>query len=382
MPPPKPSNDSAIPQPPESSCRKRPVSERRVQANRKNALRSTGPKTERGKCIVARNAVKHGFLAREVVITAGEGEETLEEFHSLAERLCEYYAPVGVIEELLVQTIATCWWRKARVIRAENGEIRRRLDTAAVDLALRNSDEGNLNLAIEREQLGLFSPENRADHRVSTRRRWLAMQIVQSKIRGHHSGLTYLSALLQKAKAEIASEGYISDKTQMRITGAFCFWDFLFALACSVPGPPVPRVEGQTADGVENKQAGTRISNLVALIDDRLERISLFQKYAGEREEQKQDSETRSFSLPPAIATDKLLRYEAHLDRQLYRAMDQLERMQRQRWGDNVPPPVNINLGQRTKTFRETKPRTSLFSTIPCRLAPFARNSMQQGHVP
>jgi hypothetical protein len=194
----------------------------------------------------------------------------------------------------------------------------------------------------------LFSPENRTDQRVSTSGRWLAMQASQSNLRGHHSGLAYLNALLQKAKAEIASEGYISEKTQMSITGAFCFWDFLFALACSVAGPPVPRVEGQTVDGLENKQAGTRISNLVALIDDRLERISLFQKYATQREEQKQDSETRSFSLPPAVATDKLLRYEAHLDRQLYRAMDQLECVQRQRRGDSVTPPLNINLGQRT----------------------------------
>ena len=39
----------------------------------------------------------------------------------------------------------------------------------------------------------------------------------------------------------------------------------------------------------------------------------------------------------------KLLRYEAHLDRQLYRAMDQLERLQRQRRGEKVPPPLNID---------------------------------------
>jgi hypothetical protein len=49
-----------------------------------------------------------------------------------------------------------------------------------------------------------------------------------------------------------------------------------------------------------------------------------------------------------AHVADKLLRYEAHLDRQLYRAMDQLERLQRQRKGENVPPPINVNLGQRT----------------------------------
>jgi len=52
-------------------------------------------------------------------------------------------------------------------------------------------------------------------------------------------------------------------------------------------------------------------------------------------------------SLPPALVSHKLLRYEAHLDRQLHRAMDQLERLQRQRKGENVPPPLNVNLGRR-----------------------------------
>ena len=83
-------------------------------------------------------------------------------------------------------------------------------------------------------------------------------------------------------------------------------------------------------------------------MDSQLERIRAFGAYALEREQLAGDAETRSFSLPPADATDKLLRYEAHLDRQVYRAMDQLERLQRQRKGENVPPPVNINFGKRT----------------------------------
>ena len=112
---------------------KRPVSIRKVEANRRNARRSTGPRTELGKRTVARNAIKHGLLAREVVITAGDGKESLEEFHDLVGQLCEDYEPVGVVEESLVQTIATCLWRRARVIRAENGEIRKRLDTLAMD---------------------------------------------------------------------------------------------------------------------------------------------------------------------------------------------------------------------------------------------------------
>src|ERR1700730_6612056 len=90
----EPSPDFSTPQSPRHPARKRPVSERRIQANRQNALRSTGPKTARGKRNVSRNAIKHGILAREVVITAGDGEETLKEFHDLAEKLCELYEPV------------------------------------------------------------------------------------------------------------------------------------------------------------------------------------------------------------------------------------------------------------------------------------------------
>jgi hypothetical protein len=114
-----PSQDFSTPPSPKHSVRKRTVSERRIQANRRNAPRLTGPTTARGKRNVSRNAIKHGLLAREVVITAGDGEESLEEFHELVEKLCQQYEPVGVLEESLVQTIATCWWRKARVLRAE-----------------------------------------------------------------------------------------------------------------------------------------------------------------------------------------------------------------------------------------------------------------------
>jgi hypothetical protein len=42
---------------------KRPISTRKLQANRNNAKRSTGPKSERGKAFSRRNALKHGILS-------------------------------------------------------------------------------------------------------------------------------------------------------------------------------------------------------------------------------------------------------------------------------------------------------------------------------
>jgi hypothetical protein len=342
----EPSKDFSTQPSPESSGRKRPVSERRIQANRRNARRSTGPTTARGKRTVARNAIKHGFLAREVVITAGDGKEDLSEFHKIVEKLCKQYKPVGVVEESLVQTIATCLWRKARVIRAENGEIRKRLDLLAVDRALRISDEGNLNVGFEGLNLSLFRAENSADDKVSSRERWSALQGAQTGLREHHSGLGYLSALLAAAKSDIASEGYISERIRQKIVSAFCFWDCLFALTCGYAGPPTTKVESSPSTDIGGEEADRRAS-LLAFINDRLQRMSDFKGLAIEREDLAFDAEARCFSLPPADATDKILRYEAHLDRQLFRAMDQLERLQRQRRGESVPPPLNINLSKR-----------------------------------
>jgi hypothetical protein len=343
----EPSHNSSTASP-EHPARKRPVSERRIQANRRNALRSTGPKTARGKRAVSRNAITHGLLAREVVIAAGDGEESLEEFHAMVEGLSTYYEPVGVVEEWLVQTIATCWWRKARVLRAENGEIRRRLDTLQGDRALRTSDKGNFDVALSHMDLGLYDAENPADQKISSRERWSGIQSAQTDMRSHISGVLYMSVLLHRAKSEIVSAGYISEETQKKILLAFCFWDYPFTHACLHARPPETKAEGVPPKDSEDKQAEKERGFVLELIDTQLERMKAFGESALDREDLQGDAEARSFSLPSADATDKLLRYEAHLDRQLYRAMDQLERLQRQRRGENLPPPLNINLGKRS----------------------------------
>ena len=132
-----------------------------------------------------------------------------------------------------------------------------------------------------------------------------------------------------------------------RASRSQCFWDFWFTLACLNAGPPEAKIEDRPSEKVVDKQTDKKRADLVALLDDQLARIGAFEEYALQRENLAVDAEARSFSLPPGDATDKLLRYEAHLDRQLYRAMDQLERLQRQRRGETVPPPLNINLGKR-----------------------------------
>jgi transposase len=54
------------------------ISFRQIEANRRNALGSTGPKTEDGKWRSRRNAVRHGLTAETVVVAL----EDIEDYHA------------------------------------------------------------------------------------------------------------------------------------------------------------------------------------------------------------------------------------------------------------------------------------------------------------
>jgi hypothetical protein len=93
------------------------TSEKQIQANRRNAQRSTGPNTPEGKDAVRLNANKHGLRSQEVLLP-GEDEEALKE---LDENLRAELQPVGEHENLLVDGIVAAHWRLRRLRRVEAG---------------------------------------------------------------------------------------------------------------------------------------------------------------------------------------------------------------------------------------------------------------------
>lgn len=99
------------------------ITKKQAKANKKNALVSTGPLTEKGKAIVAQNAVKHGIFANDLVIACGNGKEDEKEYKKLLEGLVVSLAPSGQMERLLVEKIAADFWRLRRVLRFEAGSI-------------------------------------------------------------------------------------------------------------------------------------------------------------------------------------------------------------------------------------------------------------------
>ena len=51
------------------------ASQQQIDADRANALKSTGPKTPEGKAIVSQNALKHGLTAQNACVTDEDQDE-------------------------------------------------------------------------------------------------------------------------------------------------------------------------------------------------------------------------------------------------------------------------------------------------------------------
>ena len=93
-------------------CRKT-VTELKLAANRRNAQRSTGPRTERGKNTSKFNAVITGLFAKHVVIPLCDGEGSEEQFAQLLADLKQEFRPEGPLEELYVLRSSTSRsWRR------------------------------------------------------------------------------------------------------------------------------------------------------------------------------------------------------------------------------------------------------------------------------
>jgi hypothetical protein len=86
------------------------TSQKQIRANRRNAQRSSGPKTTQGRSISRMNALKHGLLAEQVVIPG----EDFEELDTLRRNLDAEFEPQGALEASLVERIVMSLWRMRR----------------------------------------------------------------------------------------------------------------------------------------------------------------------------------------------------------------------------------------------------------------------------
>src|SRR5215472_17019408 len=93
------------------------TSYRQIEANRRNAQNSTGPKTEAGKRSSRCNAVRHGLTAETVIGTL----EDADDYKAFEAAITADYDAQSAVERELVLRLASILWRLRRATAMETG---------------------------------------------------------------------------------------------------------------------------------------------------------------------------------------------------------------------------------------------------------------------
>jgi hypothetical protein len=93
---------------------RRVISEKKLLANRINALRSTGPKSKRGKQTVRQNAIKHGLSAQQISILPGEQVADFERYCSTFQQT---HQPQNDSCATAVRNVTMTAWKLGRAYR-------------------------------------------------------------------------------------------------------------------------------------------------------------------------------------------------------------------------------------------------------------------------
>jgi hypothetical protein len=301
------------------------VSKKQLKANKKNAQKA-GVKTDEGKAIVKYNALKHGLLAKEVVITIGEGAENPEEFNALLEDLKNQLSPADTLEEMLTEKIAVSYWRLRRAYKYEVGLIREELDNATDDFYGKEDWQQNkVNKTDEEIDQEIANNQEGIEYWKKDKRDLTRMQKAGKPLEGIHDWEENWEWLEQK-------------------------YDYLVA-------------EDEDYDSFDPETLRKSLNNHAGWSDDKIwqalievceEKINEHEKEIAKLQKQKQKNRLRLQvikklgGIPSKHELDRLLRYEGAIERQLYKALNQLERMQRLRAGDSVPPPLEVGLDVNT----------------------------------
>jgi hypothetical protein len=288
------------------------VTPRKIEANRRNAQKSTGPKTADGKSVSKLNALKHGLLAQTVVVRGHQMKESANEFKKLCQEFYVDLNPVGPLEEMLVGQIVTASWRLRRARTAESGEI-----------AL-NVDEGHWKRSRINPTLQWALWNNWGDP--------------VSAMKESALGYSLLARWLEEVRGRVEQEGEL---TEAAIKIPFHGKPNTLAQELETlrqKNPPPPAGEDSASQREEVKK------RLLSQIDGKIRLLQRGREGCEQYEQAEEQSRQAAAVLPAEATLDKILRYEAALERQLYRAMNQLERLQRRRQGENIPAPMTMDI--------------------------------------
>jgi hypothetical protein len=284
-----------------------------------------GPKTAQGKAVVRWNATRHGISSPKPVVPGLEKQEDWEEHRS---GILENLSPVGHLEVTLAERVALLSWRLHRVTCYETGAIAISQETIEDDIHDRDRF-----LSVMKHKG--FESTHPVDIRIeakhykqaySTLRRFPSLESDKT-LKGTDASSVVWGVLMEAKKA---AKEEIDDE------------------ALDLPGVPEDAMIEELPAMKVAKVRGCveAIAAHASLDPDELLELATYEagceaRHAAIRKEEVEQEISRKVReriLPDDKTLEKISRYEAHLSRQLYHALHELENLQKYRTtGEGVP---------------------------------------------
>jgi len=280
-------------------------------------MKSTGPRTPKGRAVSSKNALKHGILSREVLVRGQFLQEDEKELEALHVRFQDELQPDGPLEEMLVDQIVTGHWRLRRALTAESGEIALSVDAGR--RRLRGTDP------------------------VLQWMKWTAFGDPVYAMEQDPVGIRMLLNWLREVRADVEREGELTDGAMQKLAAHFGDKPNSLELALR----RFRRKQAAQAARDDALPGGQRKEEALTFLDQRLRSLELFRDMNEAEREYAAEAQQAAAVLPSAAVLEKIMRYETKLERQIFRAMAQLERVQRMRRGESIPAPLSVNISAR-----------------------------------
>lgn len=306
----------------------------RIAGDGSQSRRMTGPRTAHGKRRSSRNAVKHGIFSKLVVIKG----ESRAEFDAFLKELQESLRPVGALEHLLVEKLALLAWRYRRMVIAEGAEIQKSVDFFQWDRDLDREHSLDSSMPMAKFAGGLIahldSPEmiDRCLDLLEELRCNVARRGFDLKADGTLLATIYGTNLEHPSRHSLL---------QSYATLGIVAKEWLEREKRRDQGEPAE--QGEEVDRACIPAEDCR-NAFLRKVESQVRWLGRRRKQFGAVEADRTQLELLTRRIPDAAKSDRLLRYEAALERGFDRALGQLERLQRMRLGLATLPPLRLEL--------------------------------------
>ncbi|HTV53358.1 MAG TPA: hypothetical protein VMI06_00410 [Terriglobia bacterium] len=276
-------------------------------ANRANALKSTGPATEKGKLQVRVNALKHGLRAEGQGPVISELRERDEDLKDLQFQLWSKFEPRGAYEAGLLEEIVQNRWRHRRVVHAES--------------CLLIARQLQFDLDHERQLAG----ENRSASSAGEARQ--AKEVGLACVPDSAAKFSFILQCLRAARRSVEAEGF-GEGGLKRLEAVYGPDPGLAGAALLTSYHESQKAAPATGSLSSAEDFQARRAEFLALLDVEISSFEKLQDLHRASGDELGAALRETMTILPSEDLDRITRYETVLDRQYDRLVRQLEKSQ------------------------------------------------------